>query len=300
MQVFVTGATGYIGSAVVRALVTAEHEVTGLVRSRRRASELEKLGGTPIFGDLHELPSWQPAAEAADALVHLGFDYSTDSVATDLRVLKALVVAAHSGGQRALIYTSGVLVLGNTGDTPADEDSSTDGAVPMVAWRPAHEQLALHASNSDVAAAVIRPGFVVGGAKGLLAGYFESAVSEGAARFIGDGANRMSVVHVDDLAQLYRAVIERKARGVFHGVDGSSVRIRDLAEAASRAARGGTAVSVPVEKAREKMGPFADALCADQVVVTKRASEVGWKPTRPHVLEAIDALFAEWRQSRRD
>lgn len=295
MRVFVTGATGYIGSAVVRSLVEAGHQVTGLVRSAEREDQLRQLGATSIRGDLKDPQGYRNAAGEHDAVVHIGFEYGSEGVAADRKTLEALIeVARASGEPRSFVYTSGVLCLGNTGDQPAAEDAPAN-AIPLVAWRPAHERLTLDAASDHLTTAVIRPGFVYGGAKGLIAGYFESATQQGAAAYVGDGRNRMSLVHRDDLAELYRLVVERRARGIFHGVDGAAPRTGELARAASEVAATGAARSISVEQASQMMGPFAEALCTDQVVVSPRSAELGWRPAKVPVLDAMAGAFAEWR-----
>lgn len=296
MRVFVTGATGYIGTAVVKALIKAGHQVTGLVRSGERAIELEFLGATPLRGNLKNTASYRNAAAEHDCILHLGFEYGSEGVAADRNAVETLVEAACASERpRSLIYTSGVLCLGDTGDKPADEDAPVN-AIPLVAWRPAHEKLMLDAATNELTTAVIRPGFVYGGTKGLIAGYFESATRDGAAAYIGDGQNRMSLVHRDDIAGLYRLVVEKRARGVFHGVDGAAPRIVELATAASEAAgKGGSTRSISREQARETMGPFADALCTHQVIVGKRSAELGWKPAHECALDAMAEVFTEWR-----
>ncbi len=300
MRVFVTGATGYVGSVVVAALAKAGHQVTGLVRSDEKASELKSLGATPLRGDLKNTASYRKAAAEHDGIVHIGFEYGPEGVAADRKALEALIEAARASGKpSSLVYTSGVLCLGNIGEEPADEDAPAN-AIPLVAWRPAHEKLTLDAATDHLATAVVRPGFVYGGAKGLIAGYFESATREGTAAYVGDGQNRMSLVHRDDLAELYRRVVEKRARGMFHGVDGAAPRIADLAKAASEAAgKGGATTSISIEQARQTMGPFADALCTDQVVVTKRSADLGWIPAHERALDAMAEVFAEWQAEAR-
>lgn len=292
MRIFVTGGTGYIGTAVVKALVEAGHQVSGLARSKSSALQIEALGGRALAGDLEDPASFQRAVAAHDAVVHMAFEPGPRGADVDHQALRALLDAARSGGgPKALVYTSGVLVLGDTGDDPAYEDASTAGALTVVAWRPGHERLTLGAATEALATAVIRPGFVYGGAKGLLSGFFESAVREGAAAYVGDGANRMALVHRDDLARLYRLVVERKGRGVFHGVDGAAPRVVELVRSASEAAgRDGAIRSVPLAQARAVMGPFADALCVNQVVGSRR-----WAPAHKPALESVAEAFAEWQ-----
>ena len=168
MRVFMTGSTGYIGSAVVKALVRKGHQVSGLVRTAEREAMLGALGGTPGRGDLKDPSTYRQAAAEHDVSVHIAlFDYGPNGIQADRRATEALLEATQGvGAPRYMLYTSGVLVLGHTGDTPVDERASTAGAVPLVAWRPAHEQLVLAAATETFATAVIRPGFVYGGERG--------------------------------------------------------------------------------------------------------------------------------------
>ena len=298
MRVFITGGTGTIGEAVVEELRRAGHAVTGLSRSDTSEAKLSSLGATPHRGSLDEPASYQSAAAAHDALLHVAFDYGS-AVATDRVAIETLLAAAKGAGARkVVVYTSGVLVLGNT-PTPADESASTKDAVPMVAWRPAHERLTLEAANDAITTAVIRPGFVYGSAKGLIADYAESARNTGAAVYIGDGKNRLPFVHREDLAVLYRLIIEKRAQGIFHAVDGASPSLGSIARAVSAAVgKGGATRSLPIEQARAKMGPFADALCTDQIVITKRSPELGWRATHPTLDtdSGVKAAVAEWKR----
>ena len=150
-----------------------------------------------------------------------------------------------------------------------------------------------------ITTAVIRPGFVYGGTKSLIANYAESARATGAAVYIGDGKNRMPFVHRDDLAVLYRLVIEKRAQGIFHGVDGASPSLASVARAVSAAMdKGGQTSSLSVEETRAKMGLVADALCTDQLVVTKRSAELGWRATHPTLDtdSGVEAAVAEWKR----
>lgn len=297
MKIFITGATGYIGKFVVKALVQAGHEVTGLVRSPAKGEEIQALGATPHVGDLQDPASYQAAAAGHEALIHTAFDYAANGVARDRLAVETLLAAASSGaGPRVVIYTSGTWVLGETGDEPAYEDAPTDHPAPLVAWRPAHERLVLEGADDRIATAVLRPGMVYGGQGGLVSHYFESAETEGAATYVGEGRNRVSLVHGEDLARLYRLVAEGRGRGIFHGVDDHPVRLVDIARAASQAAgAGGATRSVPLEEARQKLGPVADALCLDQVVGARRSRELGWSPAWPAFPESARRAYREWK-----
>src|SRR5271165_6525780 len=219
MRIFVIGGTGYIGSAVVQQLVRAGHAVTGLVRSPAGQTQLSALGARPVLGDMKEPSSYAAVAGQHEAAIHLGFASNEPAAPLDRTVVDTLLSAARSTGKPySLLYTSGVLVLGPARQEPADEEASTAHAV-FNTWRPGHERLVLAAASPGMASAVIRPGWVYGGRGGLVGGYFESAVTEGAAALVGDGQNRMPLVHREDVAELYRRVLEQRATGIFHAVD---------------------------------------------------------------------------------
>jgi nucleoside-diphosphate-sugar epimerase len=243
-------------------------------------------------------------AAGHDVLIHLAADYD-DLVASDAAAVDTLIEAARSHMIRDahLIYTSGCWVLGDTGGIPADEDHPTDHPAEAVAWRPAHEKrvLGIPGEGSDLTATVIRPGMVYGGVAGLVTPLLASAAEEGAAKFVGHGQNNWSMVHRDDLAGLYVRVVEKRASGVFHGVDGSPMRVLDIARAASEAAgAGGETRSVTLKDARERLGPVADALLLNQTLVTRRAEEVGWSPAHPSFVEGVGAAWREYRLGERE
>src|SRR5687767_11233649 len=299
MRVFMTGASGYIGSAVARELVRAGHEVTGLHHSGEREDVVLAAGATPIRGDIADPATYAEVAAGHDVLIHLAADYD-DLGASDTAAVDTLIEAAraHMIRDAHLIYTSGCWVPGGTGGTLADEDYPADQPPAAVAWRPAHEERVrgIPGEGSDLTATVIRPGMVYGGVVGLVTPMFVSAAEEGAARFVGDGENHWSMVHRNDLATLYLRIVEERASGIFHGVDDSPIRVLDVARAASEAAgAGGQTRSAPVEEARESMGAVADALLLDQTLVTHRAEEVGWSPTHASFVAGAGAAWREYR-----
>ncbi len=291
MRVFVTGATGYIGQAVVRALVQAGHEVGGLYRSKEKEKLVRDLGAVPIYGNLKDFELYQHFAAESKAVIHTAFE----SPETERLVAEYLTSALKAEGEeKSLVFTSGVLVLGDTAGASAGETSSTDQPFPLVAWRPAVENYALIQATDHLAVAVIRPGFVYGGGgKSVLASYVQSALKDGAARYIGSGQNHMAYVHRDDLAQLYRVLIETRARGIFHGVDESNVTTAELAKAVSEAAgKKGATRSVPLEEARAFAGPFADAFTLEQRVTSTRSRVLGWTLKHPNILDSVPAAVS--------
>ena len=295
MRIFLTGATGYIGSAVARELVDRDHRVIGLTRLAEKASYLRDLGVEPVVGDVRDVDSYRDALMTADVIVHLAAEHSEARVAADRAAVDAMLEAAGDGPARTIVYTSGCFVLGETGDGPAHEDASTEGAPELVAWRPAHEDRVLESGGEHLATSVIRPGMVYGGKDGLFARFFATAERDGAAEFIGDGANRWSPVYRGDVARLYRMVIEDGGRGIFHCAEPAE-RVGELAMAASRAAgAGGHTRRLRVDEAREEMGELADALTLDQVVGCRRAHDFGWAPEHPPFIESAAAVYEEWK-----
>ena len=210
-----------------------------------------------------------------------------DAGQVDRAAVEAMV-GALAQFNRPFIYTSGCWVLGNTGYKIADEDTPL-APTPLVAWRPANERLVLEAAGHGVQGIVLRPAMVYGRGGGLVTSFVQSAREHGAARVIGDGQNRWTFVHVDDLAALYVLALRSAAGTLLFAAHGAAVRVREVAEAASRAAGAdGKVETVPIEEARKTMGPFADALALDQQISGGRAQRVlNWQPRGPSVLEEL-------------
>ena len=299
MNIFLTGAAGYIGTAVARELLKAGHKLTGLTHTPDKAGRLSQAGVTPAVGDLKKPDGWRKAAEAADVLIHAAAEMSPEGPAADRAALEALIAAAGAGEKpRLLIYTSGVWVLGNTGGREADEASPVN-PLPLVAWRTAHETLALNAAGGKLSSVVLRPGCVYGGGSGLFGMWLQSADAEGKITVVGGGENRWATVHLDDLARLYALIVEKRpARALFHGTDGSAEPVKDVAKALLKAGgKPGTPSFWPVEEARKKLGPFADALAVDQRISSARTmKELGWTPRLRSPAQSAARLWDEWRK----
>ena len=293
MQVFVTGGTGYIGKRLIAELVEGGHEVAALNRSSEKAPMLESLGATPLEGNLHQPGAWRDAASVADAAIHVAFDYGAPEQG-DRMALDALLEATDEGGGH-LIYTSGCWVVGDTEGEVVGDDAPTDRPAEIVRWRVPHERQVVEASRENRRAAVVRPGIVYGREGGLVARMFETARDTGAAEFVGGGFNHWSLIHVDDLARLYRIVLEEGAYGIIQAVDGEPKQVADVAGTASVAAdAGGETRPVPLEEARSRIGAMADALCLDQRLAAPRARELGWEPRRESFTEAVYDAYDEW------
>lgn len=298
MRIFLTGATGYIGGAVLDACLKAGHEVTALVRDARRAKEIKRRGAHAVAGDLGDGTAWGPLAQGFDALVHTALEHSPRAPDTDRQAVDTLIAAAKDDARdRLLVYTSSTWVLGPA-PTPVDERAPIN-PLPLAAWRPAHEALVLDAGLGHLRTAVIRPGIVYGGSRGLVTDLLKSAAN-GLIRVVGDGRNRWPLVHDRDLADLYvRLISTPGASGVFHANDEGDERVIDIAEAIARAMPIRADIRhVPIDEARAKLGPVADALALDQVVRSPRARALGWAPALRSVEGNVARLLEERRSSR--
>jgi len=288
MEVFLTGATGYIGSAVAEALQKAGHKVTGLARTPEKAKQLEARGIRACIGDLLKPETIAAPARAAEGVIHTANTNDANSAQADAGVARAILKALEGTG-KPFVYTSGVWVLGSTGDKVADENAPVN-PTPLVAQRPAMEQEVLSYKNRGVRAIVIRPALVYGRGGSIPKMIAKSARDDGAARYVGDGQNRWPFVEVGDLAQLYVLALEKAAPGsLYHAAHGPSFRVQEVAEAASIGAGAkGKTQAVPLAEARKTMGAFADALALDQLISGEKAvKELGWSPRAASVLEDL-------------
>ncbi len=278
-NVFLTGATGYIGGAIADALRAGGYAVIGLARSDQAARSLTAKGITPVAGDLNTPANLAKAASESDGVIHAG---TTNDGRIDQAAVEAMLHTLR-GSNKPFVYTSGIWVLGDTGGKVADESWPVNPAA-LVAWRPAMEQSVIAATGTGVRTVVIRPGIVYGRGGGIPAEFVRSGKEPGVVRYVGNGENRWPVVHADDLADLYlRAFAEARAGELFHAADGSAFRVREIAEAA-----GGKAESWPLEDARKTLGAYADALVLDQMVSSEKAKRtLGWQPKAISIVEEL-------------
>ena len=305
MRIFLTGATGYIGAAVLDALVRGGHDVTALVRDNEKAARVSARGALPVIGNLADPESYRAAADAQDGYVHTAFDaVSGRGPALDRLVIDTLLAAAKrprtagsAPARRFVIYTSGLWVLGQSPE-PASEESPIN-PTPMVAWRPDLEELVRKAGNGALRTVVVRPGVVYGSGSGIVGDIFKAATN-GLVRVVGDGNNHWPLVYDRDLADLYaRIAASDQAEGVYHANDEGDERVNDIvASIGPHVSFPPDVRHVPIEEARSKMGSFADALALDQVVRSSRARALGWTPTLHSVSGNAARLLGEWRAAR--
>jgi nucleoside-diphosphate-sugar epimerase len=259
-----------------------------------------------VIGNLADPESFRASADAQDGYVHAAFDYASGrGPAIEKAALELIIASAkrpRTAGstapvRRVVIYTSGVWILGRTPE-PAGEDAPVN-PIAMAAFRPAHEQLVFEAGTDHLRTIVVRPGVVYGGEGGMVGDIFKAATI-GLVRVVGDGNNHWPLVYDRDLADLYaRLAVNADASGIYHANDEGDERVNDVVSAIAPYVPVRPDVRhVPIEEARTKMGPYADALALDQLVRSPRARALGWTPTLHSVAGNAARLLEEWRASR--
>ena len=301
MRVFLTGGTGYIGSAVLDALLRAGHRVTAMVRDPEKAARLTARGAATVVGELSKPKTFAAALAGAEAVVHTAYEMSPRGVEKDRDAIETLLSSlkpASSDTVRRFIYTSGVWVLGNTTD-PADEQMAID-PVAHVAWRAAHEQRVLEAGQNGLRTIVVRPGIVYGGSRGIVSDLLKDALN-GMMRVIGTGKNRWPTIYDRDLGDLYaRLLLAPDAGGIYHANDETDARVNDIVDAiADHLPHRPDIRHMPLPEARRKLGSYADALALDQRVRSPRAKALGWAPTLSSIIANVPRLFEEFRRGVR-
>jgi nucleoside-diphosphate-sugar epimerase len=288
VRVLVTGATGYIGAAVAAALAERGHAVVGTARSAAAAAALEARGHEAVRADLRDLDLLSGAAAACDATVHTAATQDEHMGPVEQAAVRAML-AALAGSEKPFVYTSGVWIYGSAPPGRVlDEDSEPD-PVGLLAWRPALEQEVLAAAAAGVRTIVIRPGMVYGRGGGPT-NQFAGMAEAGVPRYVGDGENHWSLVHVEDLAELYLLALERAPAGTLvNGVSDPPLLVRDIAEAAATGA--GLPAPQPwafAEAALELDPDDADGVTRDHRISGERArSLLGWEPPARSPLDEL-------------
>lgn len=301
MRIFVTGPTGYIGSAVAAAFARAGHSVSGLVRTQEGADRIRHDEITPIIGDLAKPDTYLKAIKNAEVIVHCAFDYSKNGVTTEGTAIGAILEGTRVAGTstRAILYTSGVWTIGNTGEKVADE-ATPKHSLEEVKWRLGIEDRLFQASSRHLRTVVLSPGCVYGGSGGLTAMWFASA-QEGAVEIVGDGQNRWAMVHRDDLAQAYVMAAEQEISGLaLYLTDDSRNSVEEMALAVAQATGiPGKLHSISEREAEKNYGKLTQGLLIDQQVSSDRARRLlGWQPRHKNFITDVDLYYQSWKTGK--
>ncbi|MCI1580683.1 MAG: SDR family oxidoreductase [Clostridium beijerinckii] len=294
MRIFVTGATGFIGSKIVKELLDAGHNVIGLARSDASAASLTAIGATAHHGSLEDLDSLRSGASLSDGVIHAAFDHDnfiTNFEAcceTDRNAIEALG-SALAGTNKPLVITFGTAGI-KIGDVVTENDKASKSLT--AGPRAASEALALSLVSKGVRVSVVRPAPIVygdGEKYGLVTMLIEIARSKGFSAYVGDGFNRWPAVHRLDAAKLYRLALEKASSGsIFHAVANEGVPMREIAEAIGRRLSVPTK-SISLEEATNHFGALGQLIAADIPASNALTQErLGWKPEHLGLIKDID------------
>jgi nucleoside-diphosphate-sugar epimerase len=293
MRVFVTGATGFIGSAVVKELIAAGHQVIGVYRSDEKAPALAATGAEVYRGSIDDPDSLKDGAARSDGVIHLAFNHDFSKFAanceTDRRVIKALG-SVLAGSNRPLIVTSGTAIAKVAPGEPATEDAPTitSNDVPRAASEEATANVAADGVNTSV---VRLPQVHNPERQGLITPWIAVAREKGVFAYIGEGRNRWPAAHISDVARLYRLAIEKAEPGAkYNAVAEEGVPARDIAETIGRR------LKLPVKSiAPEEAGAFFGWLAMfagrDMPASSEKTQKtLGWRPTGPSLIADLERL----------
>jgi nucleoside-diphosphate-sugar epimerase len=280
MKVFLTGASGYVGAVVAEKLKGKGHQVTGLARDDAAEAKLSERKITPVRGDLQDFAALKKAAGEADAVIHTAFSHNfsdyNDAVKLDRNVIAAFAESL-AQSNKPFIVTSSSAILGDTRGNEADEDYPFDQNSPRL-LRGEAERDVLQLSSKGIRAVVLRlPLFVYGrGGSSFVPFMIRQALGAGAANYVETGEQKVSAVHVEDVADLYALALETGTAKGLYNVAAESVSMKELNESIGRLLSVKTE-SIAKEKAKEKFGKMFDFLSINNRLSAEKAQrELGW------------------------
>lgn len=290
MRVFVTGATGFIGTELVKELIKAGHQVRGLTRSDAGVEQLKAVGAEVHRGDLTDLDSLRSGTKGMDAVVNLAFNHDFSTFAQnseeEMKAIEALGSAMEPG--TLLVVTSGIgLMRGAPGHVRTENDPPAEST--MVPRKP--EQAAQAVAEKRIRVAIVRLPQVHDTRKqGLVTRLIQIAREKGVSAYVGDGANRWAAAPLKDVKHLYRLAVEKTGPDVttYHAVQEEGVSLRNIAETLGKGLKV-PVVSIPAEKAVEHFGPFFGHVAAVDMPASSEWTRrsLGWEPTGPRLIEDL-------------
>ena len=293
MRVFVTGATGFIGSAVVKELIEAGHQVIGVYRSDEKAPALAAAGAEVYRGSIDDPDSLKDGAARSDGIIHLAFNHDFSKFAanceTDRRVVETLG-SVLAGSRRPLIVTSGTAIAKVPPGALATEDAPAITANEFP--RAASEEATAAAAADGVSASVVRlPQVHDPERQGLISPWIAIAREKGVFAYVGEGRNRWAAGHISDVERLYRLAIEKSEPGaIYNAVGEEGVPARDIAETIGRRLKV-PVKSITPEEAGGYFGWLAHLAARDMPASSKLTQKkLGWRPTGPGLIADLERL----------
>jgi nucleoside-diphosphate-sugar epimerase len=294
MKVFVTGATGFIGTALVPELIQAGHSVLGMTRSQEGAEKLTKAGAQAHFGTIEDLASLKAGASQADAVIHLAFNHDFSRFQQNCEEDRLAIDAmgeALAGTGKPLIGTGGVLVATPVPGRPLDEDDVlTKGASPRQS-----EDATLDTLEKGVKGIVMRLSQIHDTRRqGIITFMTQIAIAKKVSVYVGDGSARWAAAHINDTARLYRLALEKADAGSkWHAVAEQGVAAKDIAEALGRSLNV-PVVSIAPEEAEAHFGVLSHFMRNDAPSSNAKTKErLGWEPTGPTLIEDLNNLVVD-------
>jgi nucleoside-diphosphate-sugar epimerase len=293
LNIFITGASGFIGGSIAAGLVRAGHHVRGLIRNAEHAAELERLGIEPVIGTLDDRALLIEQAQAADAVIN--------AASSDHRGAVEALIEGLAGSGKPLLHTSGSSIVGDAsggeaGAAPIYHEDALPAPTADKAARVAIDQLVLDAAQRGIRSAVLcntliyGHGAVAGSASVQLPRLVRQAQKSGVVRHVGSGGNIWSNVHIDDVVELYRLALEKSPAGTFYFVESGEASFREMSSAIADALGLGVPQNWPLDQAKQEWGyeMASYGLGSNSRVRGTRARELlGWQPERTSVLDWI-------------
>lgn len=291
MRIFVTGAPGFIGSALVPDLIQAGHHVLGLTRSEAGAEKLRKAGAEVLHGNTEDLDSLRHGAAESDGVIHLAFNHDFSQFEKNCDDDRKAITAIGEvllGSKRPFVVTSGTAIAANVDGRPSTEDAPTASWNPRAASEAEVKELTAQGVNTSV---VRLPQVHDTRKQGLVPYLLAVARQKGVSAYIGDGSNRWPAAHVSDVARLYRLAFEKAEPGeIYHAVDEEGVTMKAIVEAHGRGLKV-PVVSIKPEDAEAHFGWLARFAVYDMPAPSAITQEkLQWKPTGPGLIADLEAM----------